>query len=484
MKDAEFLQANAFSDTRNMLSSLDDFDEDAGSEAEAIEQSRLKLAWRETERNYRMMAQLASAAVFVLKDDRFLFVNPAWEKLFGYTYQEAVDGGMVLTDIVAPDHHSRIRQVLLDRHPKQESNFWLRFRGAAKSGRSVDLIMRFSDILWNGELASQAIIESGVPYGKPESLREKSSGWTVRGELRNSAQTEKEFRENERKDGRYEGEAGISSFFPGGSPGSRLFEDILKSLKANFDGREPILHLDYLNDSLQTLRKIFASQEEFLANAAHELKTPLSILRAHWEDELNNQDLSIEMKIKLVQDMETLSRLSHLIDNLMLLTQAGTDSSHFNFETIRLDGVLREVLLDVEMLADNKSQKIEIEDFPAAKVRGDKIRLYELFFNLIDNAIKYSPEKGKIRIGFSTADSNATVEIRDEGIGIPEQDLPYIFERFYRVKNEQTPKANGSGLGLSICKLIAETHNGHIEVDSEIGKGSTFRVHLPLSFEN
>jgi signal transduction histidine kinase len=235
-----------------------------------------------------------------------------------------------------------------------------------------------------------------------------------------------------------------------------------------------------LNDLFNRLNKAFISQQEFLADAAHELKTPLSVLRLHWESEINNPALTIELKEKLVQDVETISRLTHLINNLLLLSKTESVSTNFDFQIVRLDEILNEVITDAAILSQFKNQGLIIVDSCNAEISGDRLRLYQLFFNLVDNAIKYSPEKENIYISLRIEGNNAIVEIKDNGNGIPPEDLPNIFNRFYRVHKDRARKSGGSGLGLAISKLIVESHGGSIEVISELSKGSTFKVILPL----
>jgi signal transduction histidine kinase len=235
-----------------------------------------------------------------------------------------------------------------------------------------------------------------------------------------------------------------------------------------------------LNDLFDRLHKAFISQQEFLADAAHELKTPLSVLRLHWESEINNPALTLDLKEKLVQDVETISRLSHLINNLLLLSKTESITANFEFKSLNLDEILSEVIADADILAKFKEQEIVIVDSSAAEISGDKLRLYQLFFNLVDNAVKYSPERENIYISLRVEGDSAIVEIKDNGSGIPPEDLPNIFERFYRVHKDRARKSGGSGLGLAISKLIVESHGGSIEVASELTKGSTFRVILPI----
>jgi len=236
-----------------------------------------------------------------------------------------------------------------------------------------------------------------------------------------------------------------------------------------------------LNNLLDRLQQAFISQQQFLADAAHELKTPLSVLRSHWESELNNPGLSNEIKEKLVQDIETITRLSHLINNLLLLAQTEEIRSRFEFKPVRLDELLKDVLSDAKILAEIKSQTIEVIDIQPVMIMGDRIRLFQLFFNLLDNAIKYTQESGTIRINLRSDQGLGTIEICDNGPGIAKEDLPNIYNRFYRVQKDRARKTGGSGLGLAISKLIAESHRGEIEAESQPGAGTTFRVKIPAT---
>lgn len=239
-----------------------------------------------------------------------------------------------------------------------------------------------------------------------------------------------------------------------------------------------------LNNLFERLNRAFQSQQQFLADAAHELKTPLSILRAHWEGEINNPDLSLEMKEKLVQDIETITRLSHLINSLLLLSKTEQIQSSFDFSPLDLDQLLQDVVSDTRVLAASKNQDLSIVDLTPTKVMGDQTRLYQLIFNLIDNAVKYTPEQGNIWVILRQEDGQAYFEIKDNGVGIPQESLPHIFDRFYRVQKDRARKTGGSGLGLAIGKLIVEAHNGTIAVTSVIDEGTSFIIRLPLYTTN
>jgi len=236
-----------------------------------------------------------------------------------------------------------------------------------------------------------------------------------------------------------------------------------------------------LNDLLQRLENSFLAQRRFMADAAHELKTPLTVLRAHWEDEINNDALRQDLREKLVQDTETISRLAHLINNMLLLAQ--TEEIRFEQKRLQLDDIVKEVISDARVLADMKSQQLDLQMTTTSAVTGDRDRLYQLAFNLVENAIKYTPEKGTIKVLLERQQNQVILSIEDDGPGIAEEHLPWVFERFYRVNKDRSRKTGGSGLGLAICKLIVEAHGGTIEVASQPNAGTRFHVRLPIATE-
>ncbi len=240
---------------------------------------------------------------------------------------------------------------------------------------------------------------------------------------------------------------------------------------------------DTLNGLLDRLERAFKSQQQFLADAAHELKTPLAVLRAHWEEELNNAELPVTLRNKLARDVELLSRLNHLINSLLLLSKTEQVSADFSFETIDLKELLREVASDASVLAAAKRQSIKMVRLDTLRIRGDRDRLYQMFFNIVENAVKYTPEGGRIEIEAKREDSRVSVFISDNGPGIPPEDLPHIFDRFYRVKKDRSRETGGSGLGLAISQLIAKIHGGEITVTSRVGKGSRFEITLKSTSE-
>jgi signal transduction histidine kinase len=147
---------------------------------------------------------------------------------------------------------------------------------------------------------------------------------------------------------------------------------------------------------------------------------------------------------------------------------------------VNIKNLLTELVSDVQVISDEKKINIQLEGPENLVLRGDKMRLRELFLNLLDNAIYYTPPVRKITVSLSKQGNYALVSVRDTGIGIAEDSIPNLFKRFYRIDKSRSQNEGGSGLGLAICKRIVDLHYGKIEVESEVGKGSTFSVYLPL----
>ncbi|NOZ57420.1 MAG: HAMP domain-containing protein [Calditrichaeota bacterium] len=235
------------------------------------------------------------------------------------------------------------------------------------------------------------------------------------------------------------------------------------------------------NAMLDRLEAAFKAQQRFIADASHELKTPIAILRARWENEINDADLPQEVRTQLTRDVEELARLNKLVEDLLLLTRADEGKIPLAREPVSLDELLNSLLEDARTLASGKEQKIHTEITTCGTVQGDRNRLYQLFLNLVDNAVKYSQPGATIRITCERRGARVVVAVQDDGPGIPPEDLPLIFDRFYRVDKSRSRELGGSGLGLSICKWIAEAHGGSITVQSQPGQGTRVEVSLPAT---
>jgi len=231
------------------------------------------------------------------------------------------------------------------------------------------------------------------------------------------------------------------------------------------------------NDMIGRLQESFAQIQRFSADASHELRTPLTIMRGEIEVALRRKRLPTRMRELLTSVHDELVRLSAIVESLMILIKTESGRLAFQFTEVSLDAMVRELADDALVLASKKKIKVELLEVEPVMIRCDAARLRQLFLNLIENAIKYTPPRGSITLALKVGNGNADVSIGDTGIGIPKKDLHRVFDRFYRVKSD----GSGSGLGLAIAKWIAEAHDGTIKVESRERKGSTFTVTFPLS---
>jgi two-component system OmpR family sensor kinase len=231
------------------------------------------------------------------------------------------------------------------------------------------------------------------------------------------------------------------------------------------------------NQTLERLENLFTSQRRLLADVSHELRTPLTVIKG-------NVDLMRRMK-KL--DEESLAsidqeamRLTRLVGGLLLLAQAESGKLTLDMKPIEIDTLLLEVFHEMRVLAGGKL-KMRLGDIDQAVVKGDRDRLKQVFLNLVGNAIQYTPQGGEVLLSLAKVGEQVRIIVRDTGPGIPAEDLPFIFERFYRAEKSRTRgTSSGFGLGLSIAQWIIENHGGTVEVESKEGQGTTFAVWLPL----
>lgn len=229
------------------------------------------------------------------------------------------------------------------------------------------------------------------------------------------------------------------------------------------------------NRSLEQLETLFTSQQRFLADVSHELRTPLTVIKGNADliRKLGPDDESIN-SIKDEAD-----RLTRMVGDLLLLAQAESGKLTLGANPVELDTLVLEVFQEMHVLAADKVS-LKLTEIDEALVSGDRDRLKQVLLNLVSNAIQYTPPGGEVLVSMAKADGAVSVTVRDSGPGIPPDDLPHIFERFYRgEKSRSRSKHGGFGLGLSIAYWIVQHHGGTIVVASEQGKGTTFQVNLP-----
>jgi heavy metal sensor kinase len=236
-----------------------------------------------------------------------------------------------------------------------------------------------------------------------------------------------------------------------------------------------------INDMIRRLHDSFAQVRQFSADASHELRTPLTIVRGELELALRTPKAPDEYRRVLESTLEEVLRLTSIIDNLLTLAKADQGLYQAEFSEVDLRSLLEELFEDSEVLASRKNIAVSLEAGSPITIVGDRLRLRQLFLNLIDNAIKYTPDGGKVSLAIQRQDGNAIFTVSDTGMGIPRDEIPKIFDRFYRVDKARSRAMGGSGLGLSIAKWIVDLHRGSITVQSEPQNGSVFTVRLPMN---
>jgi PAS domain S-box len=230
------------------------------------------------------------------------------------------------------------------------------------------------------------------------------------------------------------------------------------------------------------LKKMDQVRRDFVANVSHELRTPLSILRGYIETLLDSPKTPREELTRILRVMERHSkRLDLLAEDLLTLAQLESGNPHLQLGDIDLSSFFRDVIRDLEKKLANKQLHLLVDVSPdLPPIHADRARLQEALYNLLDNAVKYSRERGEVRLSARQRDGEIELTVSDDGTGITKEDLPRIFERFYRADKARSPdKVRGTGLGLAIVKHIAQLHGGRVEAESELEKGTTIRVILP-----
>lgn len=234
------------------------------------------------------------------------------------------------------------------------------------------------------------------------------------------------------------------------------------------------------NQTFARIEDSFDRLRRFTADASHELRTPLAAIRSIGETAMHAPEDELNSRETIGSILEESDRLRQLIDALLILSRADAGNIGTQRESVNLAELARDTVDFLNVLAEEKNQTIQISILSEAIAKVDRASVRQAITNLLDNAIKFSPSESGIRITVGiTANNEACVEIADSGIGIPENDLPHIFDRFYRVDKGRSREAGGAGLGLSIAKWAVENNGGRIEVESILNQGSVFRMVFP-----
>lgn len=234
---------------------------------------------------------------------------------------------------------------------------------------------------------------------------------------------------------------------------------------------------------LTPIRRLEKMRSEFVANVSHELRTPLAAIRGFAETlkmgALHDPD-SAEAFIQIIMDES--DRLNRLVNDLLELSRIESKRLPLMYENVRVAELVSDVSELLAQEREKKSIDLAASGDDQLMVEADRDRLRQILINLVQNAIQYTPAGGQITVSWRTDDSMFRIDVRDNGIGIPEEDVPHLFERFFRVDKARSRQSGGTGLGLSISKHLIELHRGTITVESSIGAGSCFTVMLPLTY--
>jgi len=257
---------------------------------------------------------------------------------------------------------------------------------------------------------------------------------------------------------------------------------------SNLDQKIPFEHIDdeigrlieTFNEMISRLRNSFELTRQFSMDASHELRTPLTIMRGEIELALRNTLINDEQRDILLSLLDEVIRMNNIVETLLLLSKSDLQLYKPTLEPLQLNSIIEELYEDSVLLASHKNINVFLESNDETIILGDKVRLRQLYLNILDNAIKYTPNDGKVVISLHSTNGSAIVKVKDSGIGITSTDISKIFNRFYRVDKARSRELGGSGLGLSIVKWITEMHGGTISVESILEQGSTFTVNLPI----
>lgn len=233
------------------------------------------------------------------------------------------------------------------------------------------------------------------------------------------------------------------------------------------------------NDMITRLKDAFQRINQFSIDVSHELKTPLTILKGETEVTLRKDRENEDYRKLLKSHLEEVDRMTRIIDDLLLLSKADSEEIRLNIEDIALRDLVMDICMDMKIFADNKGIELIVSELEDVRLKGDELKLRRMLWNVVQNGIKYTQKGGKVEISSYVNNGYVWIDVKDNGVGISEKDMKYIFDRFYR-GDKSRRRESGSGLGLSISKWIAEAHRGVIEVKSRPLEGSLFSIKLPI----
>jgi heavy metal sensor kinase len=260
-------------------------------------------------------------------------------------------------------------------------------------------------------------------------------------------------------------------------------EKLNRRLPVDDNGDEIARLAQTFNLMLGRLEESFSRVRRFSGDASHELRTPLAIIKGETEVALRWAKSEAELRAALESNLEEIDRMERIVDDLLSLARSDAAKLHLDITRFSLTDLLQDVWMSGKVLAEQFGHTINLDYAVTSEIfiQGDQLKLHRVLINILNNATNYTSAEGHIDIRLQVHDGRALIEIADTGLGISPDDLPHIFERFYRIDSARNRDQGGTGLGLAIVKAIVLAHNGTISVDSTVGKGTTFSVSLPLA---
>ena len=250
------------------------------------------------------------------------------------------------------------------------------------------------------------------------------------------------------------------------------------TVKSSGEFRQLAQAFNSMSEKLETLDQ---SRNQFVSNASHELKTPLATMKIMLESLIYQPDMDKELRSEFMSDINSeIDRLSNVVSDLLTLVQMDSQNVKLTRENLSIAALIKDNAHRLQPIADQKQQQIALTLSDPCDIYADKSKLNQVIYNLMENAVKYTQAGGMIKVSLVRQGRDAIFTVSDNGPGIPKENLPHVFDRFYRVDKARSREKGGTGLGLSIVHQLVLLHGGAIRVESEEGKGASFIVELPL----
>ena len=268
---------------------------------------------------------------------------------------------------------------------------------------------------------------------------------------------------------------------------SNSLDSIIREYDSILPEQKSFLELENIsmkfNEIIGKLHSIDESRQEFVSNVSHELKTPLTSMKVLADSLNGSEDVPIEMYREFMSDIgDEIDRETKIINDLLSLVRMDKSGAELNVSAVNINELIEHILKRLKPIADKADIGIVFESFRPVVAEVDEVKFTLVVTNLVENAIKYNNEGGWVHISLNSDHQFFYIKVEDNGLGIPEDSVEHIFERFYRADKSHSREIGGTGLGLAITKSSIAMHNGEIKVRSKLGEGSTFDVRIPLSY--